>query len=292
MNQSAAAKPAIEMRTATATSGRRPFGRSEDATSSLVIGDSEVSLEVVFIWVTLEKNRPNMLASLSDWDPYPEVGAEGPKPNVGNESLNTGDHRRPKVTYAPPVLSRRLLLPLSRIDQRVATATLVVGFALLTAACAQIRIDLGFTPVPITGQTFAVLLSGAVLGSRFGATSQLVYVALGAVGLPFYAGGTGGWAAATGATAGYLLGFIVAAYVVGYLAENHQDRRFSTSVGAFLTGNLIIYVLGTAWLMYHLSWDLATGVEKGMAPFIIGDTLKILLAGGAMPTAWKLVGDR
>ena len=195
------------------------------------------------------------------------------------------------MTYAPPVLSSRIL-PLERVDKRIATAALVVGFSLLTAACAQISIPLGFTPVPITGQTFAVLLTGAVLGSRAGAASQFLYLALGAVGLPFYAGGTGGWERATGATAGYLVGFVVAAYVVGYLAENRQDRRFSTSVGAFLTGNLVIYVLGVAWLMYHLSWDLATGVEKGMAPFIIGDTLKILLAGGAIPAAWKLVGER
>ena len=195
------------------------------------------------------------------------------------------------MTYAPPVLSSRIL-PLERVDKRIATAALVVGFSLLTAACAQISIPLGFTPVPITGQTFAVLLTGAVLGSRAGAASQFLYLALGAVGLPFYAGGTGGWERATGATAGYLVGFVVAAYVVGYLAENRQDRRFSTSVGAFLTGNLVIYVLGVAWLMYHQSWDLATGVEKGMAPFIIGDTLKILLAGGAIPAAWKLVGDR
>ena len=80
--------------------------------------------------------------------------------------------------------------------------------------------------------------------------------------------------------------------MVGYLAEHRQDRRFATSIGAFLTGNLIIYVLGVAWLMSTLSWDLATGVEKGMAPFIIGDTIKILLAAGVMPAAWKLVGDR
>ena len=195
------------------------------------------------------------------------------------------------MTYAPPVLSTRIL-PLRRIDQRVVTAVLVIGFALLTAACAQIRIPLGFTPVPITGQTFAVLLTGAVLGSRAGAASQFLYIALGAIGLPFYAGGSGGWETATGATAGYLVGFVVAAYVVGYLAEHRQDRRFSTSTGAFLTGNLIIYLLGVAWLMYTLSLDLATGVEKGMAPFIIGDTIKILLAAGVMPAAWKLVGDR
>ena len=166
----------------------------------------------------------------------------------------------------------------------------MLGFALLTAVAAQISIPLGFTPVPITGQTFAVLLTGAVLGSRAGAASQFLYVGLGAVGLPFYAGGEGGWSAASGATAGYLVGFIVAAYVIGLLAENKQDRQFSTSMGAFLTGNLIIYVLGVAWLMYTFSWGMAEGVEKGMAPFLIGDTVKILLAAGLMPTAWKLAG--
>ena len=195
------------------------------------------------------------------------------------------------MTYAPPVLSTRII-SLRRVDTRVAAIALILGFALLTAACAQIRIPLGFTPVPITGQTFAVLLSGAVLGSRMGAASQLVYVALGAVGLPFYAGGSGGWEVATGGTAGYLLGFIVASYMVGYLAEHRQDRQLFTSILAFLTGTLIIYVLGVAWLMSFYSWDLITGVEKGITPFIIGDTLKVLLAGAAMPAAWKLVGDR
>lgn len=195
------------------------------------------------------------------------------------------------MTYAPAVLSTRIL-PRSRTNRQAAAIALIVGFALLTALCAQIRIPLGFTPVPITGQTFAVLLSGAVLGSRMGAASQLLYVLMGAAGLPFYAGGTGGWEHASGATMGYLLGFIAAAYAVGYLAEQRQDRRFSTSIGAFLTGNLVIYALGVPWLMYSLSWDLAEGVARGLAPFIIGDTIKIMLAAGAMPAAWKLAGKR
>lgn len=195
------------------------------------------------------------------------------------------------MTYAPAVLSTRIL-PRSRTNRQAAAVALIVGFALLTALCAQIRIPLGFTPVPITGQTFAVLLSGAVLGSRMGAASQLLYVLMGAAGLPFYAGGTGGWEHASGATMGYLLGFIAAAYAVGYLAEQRQDRRFATSIGAFLTGNLVIYALGVPWLMYSLSWDLAEGVARGLAPFIIGDTIKIMLAAGAMPAAWKLAGKR
>lgn len=195
------------------------------------------------------------------------------------------------MTYAPAVLSTRIL-PRSRTSRQTAAIALIAGFALLTALCAQIRIPLGFTPVPITGQTFAVLLSGAVLGSRMGAASQLLYVLMGAAGAPFYAGGTGGWEYATGTTMGYLLGFVAAAYAVGYLAEHRQDRRFATSIGAFLTGNLVIYALGVPWLMYSLSWDLAEGVAKGLAPFIIGDTIKILLAAGVMPVAWKLAGDR
>lgn len=195
------------------------------------------------------------------------------------------------MTYAPAVLSTRIL-PRSSTIRLIGAAALIAGFALLTALCAQIRIPLGFTPVPITGQTFAVLLSGAVLGSRMGAASQLLYAVMGAAGLPFYAGREGGWEAATGATAGYLAGFIAAAYAVGYLAEQRQDRRFATSIGAFLTGNLVIYAFGVPWLMYTQSWGLEEGVTKGLAPFIIGDTIKILLAAAALPAAWKLVGER
>ncbi len=213
------------------------------------------------------------------------------RPTLDEGRLPAETDQEVELTYAPTVLSTRILAR-RRVDQRLATATLVLGFTLLTAACAQIRIPLDFTPVPITGQTFAVLLSGAVLGSRAGAASQLLYFALGAVGLPFYAGGSGGWETATGATAGYLAGFVVATFVVGRLAENRQDRRFATSLGTFLTGNLTIYVFGVAWLAYSQSWDLVTAVERGMAPFIIGDTIKILLAAGAMPVAWKLVGER
>ena len=189
------------------------------------------------------------------------------------------------MTYAPTVLSTRILP-----QRRAVTATLVVGFALLTALAAQVSIPLGFTPVPITGQTFAVLLTGAVLGSRAGATSQLLYVGLGAVGLPFYADGAGGWEAATGATAGYLVGFVAAAYLIGLLAERKQDREFATSIGAFLTGNLVIYLFGVAWLMRTFEWGVAEAVEKGVAPFLIGDTIKIALAAGLMPTAWMLLG--
>lgn len=173
------------------------------------------------------------------------------------------------------------------------TIALTVGFALLTALAAQIRIPLGFTPVPITGQTFAVLLAGAALGSTWGGASQLLYVMLGAAGLPFYAGGNSGWEYATGATLGYLVGFVVAAYVIGLMAERHQDRRVLSAIPAFLTGNLIIYACGVPWLYYSLD-SIGSGeaaLAAGFTPFIAGDLLKIVLAGILLPTAWK-IADR
>lgn len=170
------------------------------------------------------------------------------------------------------------------------TIALTVGFALLTAFAAQVRIPLGFTPVPITGQTFAVLLAGAALGSTWGGASQLLYVALGAMGLPFFAGGNSGWTYVTGATLGYLVGFIVAAYVVGFLAERQQDRTVWSAVPAFLAGNAIIYAFGVPWLYYSVE-SITTGEQAltaGFTPFIAGDIVKIVLAGVLLPAAWKL----
>ena len=172
-------------------------------------------------------------------------------------------------------------------------AILVVGFALLTALAAQVTIPLPFTPVPITGQTFAVLLAGAALGARLGAMSQGLYWVLGAVGLPFYADASGGWEVATGATAGYLVGFVVAAFVVGLLAERKQDRNVLTAVPAFLFGSAIIYLFGVTWLWYSV--EAFTTAEEAMAagltPFIIGDLIKIGLAGLLLPAAWRLTGS-
>ncbi len=186
------------------------------------------------------------------------------------------------------------LLQKSRVRDVVA----VVGFALFTALAAQISIPLGFTPVPITGQTFAVLLAGGVLGANRGALSMGLYVALGAIGLPFYADGSGGWTAATGATAGYLVGFVVAAFVVGLMAEHGQDRKLSTSLPAFVAGSLIIYGFGAAWLAYDLGIPLTAGAGEpsaiafGVAPFLVGDVVKALLAGAILPAAWVLAEER
>ncbi len=199
------------------------------------------------------------------------------------------------VTLAPPAPTTLLdLLERSRVRDAVA----VVGFALLTAVAAQITIPLGFTPVPLTGQTFAVLLAGGVLGSRRGALSMGLYVLLGAVGLPFYADGEGGWTAATGATAGYLVGFVLAAFVVGLLAERGQDRRLSTSIPALLAGSAVIYACGAGWLAYHLGLPLTaaagepSAISLGVAPFLVGDVMKALLAGALLPATWALVDRR
>lgn len=198
------------------------------------------------------------------------------------------------IALAPAEPSTLLdLLARSRIRDVVG----VVGFALLTAVAAQITIPLGFTPVPLTGQTFAVLLAGGVLGSRRGGLSMLLYVALGAIGLPFYADGQGGWTVATGATAGYLVGFIVAAFVVGLMAEHGQDRKLATSIPAFIAGTTIIYTIGAGWLAYDLGLPLTaaagepSAISLGVAPFLVGDVLKAVFAGAMLPAAWRFLDD-
>ncbi len=191
------------------------------------------------------------------------------------------------MTNAPAVISARVLP-----QTRNVTAVLVVGFALFTALMAQIEFPLWFTPVPITGQTFAVLLAGAALGWRAGLASQALYVGLGAVGLPFYSGGDGGWNVVTGATGGYLVGFIAAAALIGYLAEREQDRSIATAIPAFLAGSAVIYLFGVTWLAHSLGVGATEAMELGMVPFIIGDLVKVALAGVALPAAWKLVGTR
>lgn len=188
---------------------------------------------------------------------------------------------------------RGLLGSLQRRPLWVREVVLIGTFALLTAVAAQIRIPLGFTPVPVTGQTMAVLLAGAALGAKRGAASQLVYWLLGMIGLPFYAAGTGGWEAATGATMGYFVGFIAAAGIVGRLAEYRQDRKILTSLSAMSLGSIVIYICGASWLAINLGIPLATGdqnaIALGVAPFLLGDIIKMCLAGMATASAWGAV---
>lgn len=192
---------------------------------------------------------------------------------------------------APTVSTRAL----PTVKPLVRDTALVVLGSLLVAACAQISIPLPFTPVPITGQTFAVLLVGAALGSKRGFASLVLYALEGALGLPFFAGGAAGLINHdTGmlvASAGYIFGFIVAAYVIGLLAERGLDRSFRTSLLPFLAGTLIIYFFGAIGLMALLKWTVQDAYAKGIAPFLIGDAIKLVLAGVTLPAAWKLVKE-
>lgn len=169
---------------------------------------------------------------------------------------------------------------------------LVVSAAALTALAAQWRIQIPFTPVPITGQTFAVLLTGAALGWKLGAAGQLLYVAVGALGAPVFTEASGGLDVIQGATGGYLIGFIIAAGLVGWMAEHRQDRTFPTMFTAFIGGSLAIYVFGVIGLMVWVDMSLPAAVEAGVVPFLLGDLTKAAAAGLLLPGAWKLLGDR
>ena len=171
----------------------------------------------------------------------------------------------------------------------LADVLLVVLGAGLVAASAQVSIPLPFTPVPITGQTFAVVLVGASLGTVRGTSSLMLYVLAGIAGAPVYADGAHGWAQITGATGGYLVAFVVAAALVGWLAERGWDRRFSSAVAAMLTGNVVIYLIGLPWLAVVLDTRLEETLEAGLYPFVPGDMLKLYLAGALLPSAWRVV---
>jgi biotin transport system substrate-specific component len=171
----------------------------------------------------------------------------------------------------------------------LADALLVTGGAALVALAAQVSIHLGFTPVPITGQTFAVVLVGASLGSIRGAASLLLYLVVGIAGVPVYAQHKHGWEVFSGSDGGYIVGFVVAAALIGVLAENGWDRRFSSSLSSMLIGNVVIYVFGLLWLHHYLHVNWATTFTDGLYPFVLGDLIKVFLAALALPSAWRLV---
>jgi biotin transport system substrate-specific component len=163
---------------------------------------------------------------------------------------------------------------------------LVLAGSALIALAAQVRIPLPFSPVPVTGQTFAVLLVAAALG-RLGLASVIAYLAEGAFGLPVFAGGAVGVATIVGPTGGYLIGFALAAALVGSAAERGWDRHFATALAAMLLGEIAIYACGLAWLArFPLPVPL---LDAGLLPFIPGDLFKMVLAALALPSAWRLV---
>jgi biotin transport system substrate-specific component len=171
----------------------------------------------------------------------------------------------------------------------ITDAFLVVAGAGFVAVCAQIEIHLGFTPVPITLQTFAVLVVGAGLGAVLGTASLALYLLVGILGAPVYAGGEGGWEWVNGATGGYLVGFVVAAGLAGFLAERRWDRRVPSAVTAMLTGNVVVYLFGVPWLAHVAGYSWQKALENGLYPFVVGDLLKLYLAGALLPLAWRFV---
>jgi len=187
-------------------------------------------------------------------------------------------------THAPTL--RAALLPRTR---PLTDVLLVAAGAGLIAASAQVSFKLPFTPVPITGQTFSVLLVGAALGTVRGGASGLLYLLLGLV-FPVYAAGGEGWDVIVGASGGYLLSYPFVAALTGYLAEQRWDRRFSSAVGAMLTGNVVVYLFGLPWLAVVLNTSLEKTLELGLYPFVPGDTFKLYLAAAALPAAWRLAG--
>ena len=179
-----------------------------------------------------------------------------------------------------------------RVNARVRDVALVVAGALLIYLTARIVIPVPGSPVPITGQTFGVLLVGGALGFRRGLVAVSLYVMLGVIGLPFFAEGKGGLSVIWGATGGYLVGFILAGALVGRLAELGWDRGIGGALGAMLLGSVVIYAIGLPWLGVVVSASPAETIEMGLTPFLFGDALKLILAGVLFPVAWWVVGRR
>lgn len=183
----------------------------------------------------------------------------------------------------PETLLGSALAPLDWIR----SVGLVLAFSLLMALSAQVVIPIG--PVPITGQTFVVLLTGALLGSRLGAITMIVYLIEGTSGLPFFYGGSGGLAHLLGPTGGYLVAFPAAAFITGAFAEHGWDRRFPTAVAAMAVGSIVIMLSGWAWFALVTNTSMPVAFGLAVLKFIPGDIIKILLAAAALPAGWALL---
>jgi len=202
---------------------------------------------------------------------------------------------RPCLTHplASPLMS--MTLPTPRVlgdvlpGGLVRDTALVLGGAALTAAAAQVSIPLPFTPVPLTLQTFAVLLVGASTGTVRGVASMLLYLLVGVAGAPVFSHGTSGWG---GASFGYVVGFVVAAAVVGRLAEGGLTRTPVRAAGVMVLGNLAVYAVGVPWLMNVARVDLPKALALGVVPFLVGDAIKVAVAAGLFPATWRLAGRR
>jgi len=187
------------------------------------------------------------------------------------------------TTLAPPL--RRTVLA-DRVFPRtlVMDIVLVLAGAALVTVLAQVAIPLW--PVPITGQTLAVLLVGSTLGWARGAISMALYAVLGLVGLPVYSDGSHGAGVLFGATGGYIIGFIVSAALVGWLAERQWDRKILKALVTFVAGSVVVFAIGLPWLAVVLHTDLPTTLQYGLYPFILGGIIKAIIAAALLPLAW------
>lgn len=177
----------------------------------------------------------------------------------------------------------------------VTDAALVIAGTALVAALAQVAIPLW--PVPVTGQTLAVLLVGASLGAARGAASLGLYALLGAIGLPIYSDAASGWSVLVGPTGGYIIGFVLSAAIVGWAAERRWDRGWLKAAVTFIGGSLVVFAVGLPWLSYSLGGfglpnDLQSTLVAGFYPFIIGGLIKASIAAALLPAIWKAVERR
>jgi biotin transport system substrate-specific component len=163
--------------------------------------------------------------------------------------------------------------------------SLVAGGAGLTGIAAQIMVPVPGSPVPMTGQTFAALLVGAALGWKRATASMLLYLVVGAAGVPWFQNGTSGL---FGASTGYIVGFLYAGALVGALAARGGDRTPLRTAASMALGNVVIYAFGVPWLMASTSFDFPTALDKGVVPFLLGDAIKIAVAAGLLPGIWAL----
>jgi biotin transport system substrate-specific component len=184
-----------------------------------------------------------------------------------------------------------LVRPGTRASSLAADGVLVALGVTLIALSAQVVIHLSWTPVPVTGQTFGVLLVGGAYGATRGFATLAAYLVVGGLGVGVFAGQSSGWDVLrlSSATGGYLVGMLVAATVVGWLADRGWDRNLLRSFPAMILGNIVIYAFGAVWLQHALGTTASQTWHLGVKPFLWGDAIKILLAAGLLPAAWWVV---
>ena len=198
------------------------------------------------------------------------------------------------ATASTPIQSGTVLADLlpsasTRFGTQARDLALMAGGAAFTGLAAQLSVNVPGSPVPVTGQTFAALLVGTAPGTRRGVASLGLYLLAGMAGLPWFAQGTSGWAMPS---LGYVIGFVLAAGLVGALARRGADRSPLRTAAAMAAGTLAIYAVGVPYLAASLHVPLGRAADLGLYPYLVGDGLKAALATGALPLAWKLLGKR